>query len=169
MIVRLVRYHDAQRAQMWWFVAGVSPLLVGLVTDTGASPVASLVSAVVIFATMLGGMAWALLGTPGRKVATQETRQHGPHLTNGVEGSNHERQCITANGRARPRGSVGGAVVNTPADRGETLRLLDTGATIDVFLAGGDPATPVIVRSSATRWSGLRTIVPRVRRKATAQ
>jgi hypothetical protein len=78
VIVRLVRYHDARRAQMWWFVAGVSPLLVGLVTDTGASPVASLVSAVVIFATMLGGMAWALLGTPGRKVATQETRHARP-------------------------------------------------------------------------------------------
>ena len=78
VIVRLVRYHDAQRVQMWWFVAGVSPLLVGLVTDTGASPVASLVSAVVIFATMLGGMAWALLGPPGRKVATQEIRQAWP-------------------------------------------------------------------------------------------
>jgi hypothetical protein len=106
VIVRLVRYHDARRAQMWWFVAGVAPLLVGLVTDTGASPVAALVSAVVIFATMLGGMAWALLGTPGRKVATQETRQAWPTPANGEEGSNHELQCITASGRARPSGSA---------------------------------------------------------------
>jgi hypothetical protein len=68
-----------------------------------------------------------------------------------------------------PVAALGGAVVSAPADHGETLRLLDTGATIDVFLAGGDPVTPVIVRSSATRWSGPRTIVPRARRKTTAQ
>jgi hypothetical protein len=39
-----------------------------------------------------------------------------------------------------PVAALGGAVVSATADHGETLRLLDTGATIDVFLAGGDPS-----------------------------
>ena len=65
VIVRLVRYHDVRRAQMWWFVAGVRRCWCGLVTDTEPA-IASLVSAVVIFRPCPG-----LRGAPhtGRKVA----------------------------------------------------------------------------------------------------
>ena len=74
VVVRLVRYHDARRAQMWWFVAGFAPMVVGLFTDLGGSPVAEVISALVIFGGLLGGMAWALLGAPGHHVA-QQARQ----------------------------------------------------------------------------------------------
>lgn len=39
-----------------------------------------------------------------------------------------------------PVAALAGASGNAPTDHGRTLRLLDTGATIDVFLTGGDPS-----------------------------
>jgi len=59
---------------MWWFVAGFAPMVVGLFTDLGGSPVAEVISALVIFGGLLCGMAWALLGAPGNHVA-QQARQ----------------------------------------------------------------------------------------------
>ena len=79
VVVRIVRYHGARRTQMWWFVAGITPLVAGLATDPGGSQVAEVISALVIFGGLVGGMSWALLGAPGRRVA-QHLRQteHGP-------------------------------------------------------------------------------------------
>ncbi|HEX6578424.1 MAG TPA: hypothetical protein VF082_08650, partial [Jiangellaceae bacterium] len=70
--VRLVRYRGARRRQMWWFLGGITPLLVGLAVDPGSSSAAQIVSALVIFSAMLGGMAWALLGKPARVVHDEE-------------------------------------------------------------------------------------------------
>ncbi|NES27942.1 hypothetical protein GCE86_09755 [Micromonospora terminaliae] len=39
-----------------------------------------------------------------------------------------------------PMAALAGAVGSGPADHEETLRLLDTGATIDAFLNGGEPS-----------------------------
>jgi hypothetical protein len=69
VVVRVVQYSGPRRRQMWWFVAGVSPLLVGLVIDLGSSPAVSLIIAIVIFASLPAAMGWALLGSPGRRVA----------------------------------------------------------------------------------------------------
>src|SRR5512145_243069 len=38
-----------------------------------------------------------------------------------------------------PIAALAGVAGSAPVDHEETLRLLDTGATIDVFLDGGDP------------------------------
>ena len=70
--VRLVRYRSARRRQMWWFVGGITPAVVGLAVDAGPSPAAQTVSALVIFAALLGGMGWALLGKPARAVHDEE-------------------------------------------------------------------------------------------------
>ncbi|HEU4541702.1 MAG TPA: hypothetical protein VFR23_11310 [Jiangellaceae bacterium] len=69
--VRIVRYHGARRTQMWWFVAGITPMVAGLATDAGESQLAEVVSALVIFGGLLGGISWALLGAPGRRIAQQ--------------------------------------------------------------------------------------------------
>lgn len=71
--VRLVRYRGARRRQMWWFLGAIAPLAVGLATDPGSSPVAQTIAALVIFGALLGGMGWALLGTPARAVHDEET------------------------------------------------------------------------------------------------
>jgi len=69
VVVRVVQYSGPRRRQMWWFVAGVSPLLVGLVIDLDSSPTVSLITAIVIFTSLPAAMGWALLGSPGRRVA----------------------------------------------------------------------------------------------------
>lgn len=74
VVVRIVHYHGARRTQMWWFVAGITPLVAGLAADAGGSQLAEVISALVIFGGLLGGMSWALLGAPGRRVA-QHVRQ----------------------------------------------------------------------------------------------
>lgn len=71
--VRLVRYQGARRRQMWWFLGGIAPLLVGLAFDPGSSATAQTVAALVTFAALLGGMGWALLGSPARAVHDEET------------------------------------------------------------------------------------------------
>ena len=58
VMVRLVRYRGARRRQMWWFLGGMTPLVVGLAVDPGSSAAAQTVTALVIFGAMLGGMAW---------------------------------------------------------------------------------------------------------------
>jgi uncharacterized membrane protein YhaH (DUF805 family) len=73
VVVRLVRYRGARRRQMWWFLSGIAPLVVGLAFDPGSSPAAQTVAALVIFGALLGGMGWALLGTPARAVHDEET------------------------------------------------------------------------------------------------
>jgi hypothetical protein len=70
--VRLVRYRGARRRQMWWFLGGITPLVVGLAVDPGSSSAAQIVSAMVTFAALLGGMGWALLGMPARAVHDEE-------------------------------------------------------------------------------------------------
>lgn len=74
VIGRLVRYRGARRRQMWWFLGGMTPLVVGLAVDPGSSAAAQTVTALVIFGTMLGGIAWALLGPPADAVHDEETR-----------------------------------------------------------------------------------------------
>jgi hypothetical protein len=71
--VRLVRYQGARRRQMWWFLGAIAPLVLGLAFDPGSSPAAQTVAALVIFGALLGGMGWALLGTPARAVHDEET------------------------------------------------------------------------------------------------
>jgi hypothetical protein len=73
VVVRLVRYRGARRRQMWWFLGGIAALVLGVVSDPGSSAVAQTAWALVIFATLLGGMAWALLGPPARAVHDEET------------------------------------------------------------------------------------------------
>ena len=73
VVVRLVRYRGARRRQMWWFLSGIAPLVVGLAFDPGSSPAGQTVAALVIFGALLGGMGWALLGTPARAVHDEET------------------------------------------------------------------------------------------------
>jgi hypothetical protein len=77
-VVRLVRYRGARRRQMWWFLAGAGPLIVGELTDPGSSAAAQVASAAVIFTGLIGGMAWALLGPPGRATAGQDRSEHHP-------------------------------------------------------------------------------------------
>jgi hypothetical protein len=67
---RLLRYRGPRRRQMLWLLAGVVPMVVGLLTDLDDSAVVQVSSAVVIFGSLLGSMGWALLGTPGRTVDT---------------------------------------------------------------------------------------------------
>jgi hypothetical protein len=66
VVRRLISYRGARRQQMWWFLAGAAPLVVGVSIDFSDSTVYGLVSATVIFSALVAGMWWALLGTPGR-------------------------------------------------------------------------------------------------------
>ena len=71
VVVRSVRHRGARRRQMWWFIGGASPMVVGMLADAGSSAAAQVGQAVVIFGGLLAGMAWALLGPPGRAVAAR--------------------------------------------------------------------------------------------------
>jgi hypothetical protein len=63
--IRWFRYRGARRRQLAWFSAGVVAMVVGMVTELGDSVLVEVLSALVIFGTLLGGMAWPLLGPLG--------------------------------------------------------------------------------------------------------
>jgi hypothetical protein len=63
--VRWFRYRGPRRRQLVWFSAGAVAMVVGMVTELGGSVLVELLSALLIFGTLLGGMAWPLLGPLG--------------------------------------------------------------------------------------------------------
>ncbi len=63
--VRWFRYRGPRRLQLAWFSAGAVAMVVGMVTELGDSLLVEVVSALVIFGTLLGGMGWPLLGPLG--------------------------------------------------------------------------------------------------------
>jgi hypothetical protein len=63
--VRWFRYRGPRRRQLAWFSAGAVAMVVGMVTELGDSLLVELLMALVIFGTLLGGMAWPLLGPLG--------------------------------------------------------------------------------------------------------
>lgn len=76
VVLRSVRARGRQRRQMVWFVAGVLPMVVGLVTEPGDSAVAQTAAAVVIFLGLLVGIGWPTLGPLGRPEPVLETSDH---------------------------------------------------------------------------------------------
>ena len=64
-LVRWFRYRGPRRRQLVWFSAGAVAMVIGMVTELGDSLLVELLSALVIFGTLLGGMAWPLLGPLG--------------------------------------------------------------------------------------------------------
>jgi hypothetical protein len=63
--IRWFRYRGPRRRQLAWFSAGVVAMVVGMVTELGDSTLVELLTALMIFGTLLGGMAWPLLGPLG--------------------------------------------------------------------------------------------------------
>ena len=90
-ITRWVRYRGPRRRQMAWFTIGVVVLVPGLATDTdGDSVTVEVLLATAIFATMLFGIGWPLLGPLGARADAAE------HPTSGE-----------VRGGADPRGQLG--------------------------------------------------------------
>jgi hypothetical protein len=63
--VRWFRYRGPRRRQLAWFSAGAVAMVVGMVTEIGDSVLVEVLMALLIFGTLLGGMAWPLLGPLG--------------------------------------------------------------------------------------------------------
>ena len=63
--VRWFRYRGPRRRQLAWFSAGAVAMVVGMVTELGDSVLVEVLMALLIFGTLLGGMAWPLLGPLG--------------------------------------------------------------------------------------------------------
>jgi hypothetical protein len=74
-VFRWVRYRGARRRQLAWFTAGAATIVVGMVTDFGGSVAVEVATALAIFGTLLGGMAWPLLGPLARTVAAESERK----------------------------------------------------------------------------------------------
>jgi branched-subunit amino acid transport protein len=70
--IRWFRYQGRRRRQLAWFSAGAAAMVAGMVTDLGDSLLVELVSALVIFGTLLGGMAWPLLGPLGAEAERED-------------------------------------------------------------------------------------------------
>jgi len=63
IVVRLITSRGVQRRQMWWFVVLIAPVIATIAIDTdGLIPGA--LSAVILFALMLGAIGYPLLGRP---------------------------------------------------------------------------------------------------------
>jgi len=62
---RWFRYRGPRRRQLAWFSAGVVAMVVGMVTELGDSTLVEVATALMIFGTLLAGMAWPLLGPLG--------------------------------------------------------------------------------------------------------
>ncbi len=78
--VRWFRYRGPRRRQLAWFSAGAVAMVVGMVTELGDSVMIEVLMALLIFGTLLGGMAWPLLGPLGAQaeradLATPEGRR----------------------------------------------------------------------------------------------
>ncbi|MBA2956156.1 hypothetical protein GON03_17585 [Nocardioides sp. MAH-18] len=65
--IRWFRYRGPRRRQLAWFSAGALTMVVGMLIELGNSLLVEVLSALVIFGTLLGGMAWPLLGPLGAK------------------------------------------------------------------------------------------------------
>jgi hypothetical protein len=76
VVVRIVHYRGARRRQVLWFIAGATPMLIGLFTDPGGSQLAQTLSAVIIFGALIGGMGWGLLGGPARALDREQAPMH---------------------------------------------------------------------------------------------
>ncbi len=65
-VIRWLRYRGPRRRQMAWFTIGVVVQVTGLLTDTsGKSVMVEVLTALAIFAAMLWGIGWPLLGPLG--------------------------------------------------------------------------------------------------------
>jgi hypothetical protein len=64
-VVRWLRFRGARRRQLAWLATGVVAMAVFMVVDAGSSLVAQVVSASVLFGTLLVGLGWPLLGPLG--------------------------------------------------------------------------------------------------------
>ena len=65
-VIRWLRYRGPRRQQMAWFTIGVVVQVTGLLTDNSGKPVVvEVLTALAIFAAMLWGIGWPLLGPLG--------------------------------------------------------------------------------------------------------